>query len=214
MGQKRFLYLIFVIVIVFSSSEFCQEKFSYGIKGGVGYWEITSLRGVAENSFTLGFIAGIFLENQLPKNFSLIGELIYQNSITEIKGSLFNELNVYQRFITRYIRVPILLKYQTNWLRDLYFFLGPSFAYLINAQYKNYTDYQSSSLETVTEKVGRYNVSVEAGIGEKIRLFDSSLLFELRGQLSLTKIHPKDFDQNSPVEWRNLGIIFLVGYML
>ncbi len=211
MRYKLFICIIFVLLFN-STEDFCQEKLSYGIKGGIGSWEITSLRGVAENSFTLGFIAGIFCENQLPKNFSFLSELLYQNSITEIKGSLYNELNVHQRLITRYIRVPILLKYQTNWLRDLYFFLGPSFGYLINAQYKNYTDYQSSSLETVTENVGRFNTSVEAGIGEKIRFSGPSLLFELRGQLSLTKIHPKDFDKDSPIEWRYLGVLFLIGY--
>lgn len=234
MVKKRvliFSYLIFLFL--FSSTVKGQEnydysyflqkslvkyininKFSFGFKGGIGFWKIVSLNEFAKHSYPVGFMLGIFSEFQISKNLLILNELFYQNSVTNITVPTSLELNDHQKLIARYINLPILLKYQTNLLWYTYFYLGPGFAYLINAEYKFYTNYGFTKERNVTSKIRRFHLTIETGVGEKIKLYRSFLFFELRIQISLTKIQPKNFDNLSVGDWRNLGLIFLIGYNL
>ena len=212
MSKKYFLSGIFALIIGLSANSFCQNNFSFGIKGGVGFWKVSFEKGV-DYSYPLGFTVGFFFENNISKKFSIVNELLFQNSITNIK--IFSNFGVYlqQKLTTQYFNFPILLKYKTKWLSDTYFYLGPSFSYLIQAKYYNKITGIEENRD-VTNKISRINVAIETGFGEKIKIYNSFLLLELRAQISLIKIHPENFDSLSVGDWNNVGIIFLIGYNL
>ncbi len=210
MKYKTFFSIILILVIT-STESFGLEKFTYGIKGGVGLWKASFEKGYYY-SYPLGFTVGIFFENKISNNLFLVNELYFQNSITSlIKNPALSDA-LLQKLTTRYLNFPILLKYQTKWLSDTYFYLGPSLAFLLDAEY--YNKIQFGETRNVTNEVPRFNAAVEAGFGEEIKLYNTSLNLELRAQLSLTNIHPHDFDSWSVGDWRNLGLIFLVGFNL
>jgi len=190
-----------------------NEKFVFGFKGGVGWWKITSLGNGPTYSYPLGFTLGIFLENRLSQQFSIVNEFFLQNSITKITILTHVEGLLEQTLYTRYFNLPILLKYQTDWLANTYFYLGPSFAYLINAEYDFYDQiYHIGGNSSVTEKLPTISAGFEIGLGEKFKMYNSYIIMEIRTQLNITKFQPKDFDNLSIGEWKNSGLIFLIGY--
>ncbi|MGD8782693.1 MAG: porin family protein [Ignavibacteria bacterium] len=191
-----------------------SKKFLYGVKGGIGFWIPSFFDKGVEYSFPLGFMGGIFCENYISQDLSILNELYFQNSITKIK--IYPDLNdnLQQKLITQYLHLPVLIKYQTRLLWDTYFNLGSSFSYLINSEYYYHFEYGFDGNKNVTDKIPKFNVAIEFGFGERIKLNHSFLYLELRTQVSLTKIQPKDFDNLSVGEWRNSALIFLIGYTL
>lgn len=214
MGQKRFLYLIFVIIIVFSSREFCQEKFSYGIKGGVSLWEFESLSGVQhvanlpETEYPVGYSLGFFIENELVPNLSVVNEVIFQNSKQKIKVYTGIEGIRKQELTEQFIDFSILLKYKTSLLWNTYFLMGPSFGYLLNVKNDYYVIInKDEGTINIDKELPKINTMIEFGIGEEFLPINSSLFGELKIQIGTTR-----FRYLYIGDWNNLGLNILFGY--
>ncbi len=190
------------------------EKLSYGVKGGIGFWVASPFEKWIEYSYPIGFMVGVFCENHISDHFSILNELYFQNSVTSLNLNLGLNDSFQQELLTQYIHLPFLVKYQTDWLWDTYFNLGAGFSYLINSEYTNPAYDEIDRKRNVTSKVPRFNMTIELGFGERIKLDHSFMFFELRTQISLIKIIPKDFDYHSVNEWRNYAIILLISYSL
>jgi hypothetical protein len=194
-----------------------KENFHFGFKGGLGVWKITSLGEGVDYYYPLGFTFGFSFNHSLTENLSMLYELYFLNSVTQITN--FPGLNeeFKQKLVTQYLSLPVLLKLKTKWLLDTYFYAGPSFSHLINSE--EYVRYSLANGEfekkrNVTSQLQKLNFAIEFGFGEQIKLYHSLLLFEFRAQINLTKIQPEDFNPLNVGEWNKLGLMLLVGYYL
>lgn len=221
MKFKFFLIIIFIFTI-YSTRSLCSEKFKCGIKTGIGLWRITQL--TAENNktelnyygkyplyaYTVGFSVGPFIENRLLKNLFLVNELVYQYSRVKVTKSMSDEGILEQNFEIHCINVPILIKYQTEFLWQTSILLGPSFSFLIRANYFSYDEiYQDTENENITDNVPTILSAIEFGLGEKIEMTNYNILMEVRTQIGLTK-HKYVKIGN----WQNVGLSFMIGLQI
>lgn len=219
----RKLILVFILLILCDYSS--AQNLTYGIKGGMGFWKFMSLEDSPAtispkypyHSYPVGFSLGFFIENQFNNHFSIICELLYQNSSSKVTIDTPIEGYLDQKVTNQFLNLPILLKYYTPKLWNTYFFLGPSFAYLIKANY-NYIDQFYPSYKgdvEITKNLPAISTSVEFGLGKVIELSGSTFMIELRAQLGLTKFQFEDkFGYYDIGKWRNAGLIFMIGYKL
>lgn len=212
-------YLVLFLLIIFINSSFSQTQFSYGLKGGVGFWRLTSFETpyyeTLDYSYRAGFSFGLFIERSLSKKFSTIGEFSYQKSIVQVTVST-NELGILEQKITNQnLTLTMLLKYKMKVLWNIYALIGPHIAYLTKAEY-SFKDsiYKDKGLLDITKNLPRVNVAAVFGLGKEISLHNLNLIIELRAQLGLTlnKYFGYQYFNPSIGSWRNSGLVFLVGY--
>jgi hypothetical protein len=216
MKTKIFFYMVLVAVI-FPSISISQDRFSFGVKGGIGSWRYVSLQespniGHPLNySHPIGFTLGFYTETKILEHFSMVNELLYQNS--GAKGTIYTgpEGILDQEITTHHLIVPILFKYTASWLFDIYFSGGPCFVYLIKAKYNYYDHIYSFDRGNVeiTNDLPRISTAIEFGFGKEVTISRSNISFELRTQLGLTKYYYRHIG-----EWYNSGFIFIVGYKI
>ncbi len=213
--RTKFVFLIVLIVSIFSTVCVSQEKFTFGIKGGIGFWQFKSLQSSQnighpiDYSYPPGFCFGFYIENKFTKHFTVAGELLYQHCDTKVTIYTGYEGVLDQEIIAKYFTIPILLKYQTPQLWNAYFFLGPSLSYLIRADYNFYDiAYLTKGKKEITKDLSVISTSIEFGFGKEIEISKSNFSLELRVQWGVTK-----FKQEVDVgTWKNAGLIFLMGY--
>ena len=220
MKTKSVFFLIIFTVSIFSTIGVSQEKFTFGIKGGIGFWRITSLEkslNISQPiiySYPIGYTLGFYCENKLSKHFSITGELLYQNSIVMVTVSTGYEGILEQKITTKYLAVPIFMKFKTIQLWNIYIFAGPSFNYLVNADYHFYDQiYHEGGDENITKNLPSINIAIEFGLGKEIEILKSNFSLELRAQLGLTRFQYYEIFYNPVIgSWKNYGLIFLMGY--
>jgi hypothetical protein len=224
MKTKSIFYFLLLISTIFSTDCFSQEKLKYGFKGGIGLWRFMSLENIPSTgnypfySYPLGFSVGFFIENELSTNLSIVNELLYQNSCAKVTIYTGVEGILDQKVTTQFLNIPILLKYQTPWFWNTYFVLGPSFAYLIKANY-NYADQVYTNFKgdvEITKSFSTISTSIEFGLGKEIKLSSIDFMMELRAQLGITQFqYYKDaLGYNDIGKWRNSGLVFFIGVQL
>lgn len=215
---KLFFYFLTLFLFSFSTTSFSQEKFKFGIKGGIGIWRLESLQNIPGHllfySYSPGFCLGFNIENKLSENFSLTTELLYQNSIAMETIETWPDEILDQEITTIYLTIPILIKYQTPKLWNTYFFLGPSLSYLIYGNYHLYGQiYHYIGDVEITKNLTSLSTSIEFGFGKELEILNSNFNLELRAQWGLTKFHFDDIFNYIPIgTWKNSGLMFLVGY--
>ena len=199
--------------IILSTSFLYSQNLSYGFKTGITFNAMTSITESAvsfdspEYSFPPGFTLGAFIENRLSENLILVNELSYVYSRAKVTRYTGIEGILGQNIRSQYITIPILLKYQTQWLEETSFSVGPSFSYLLKSNYYSYDKiYHDEVNEEITSNLPTVSSAIEFGLGEKIDMLNYNLLIELRGQYILTK-----YKFETIGNWRNIGLLFLVG---
>ena len=131
--MKRNLIKLWAIIalILLTTAGYAQE-FHLGAKAGANLGKID---GVAyKSSFKLGYQLGGFLEFDFANKWGLQGEVLFNQSNTEISNSYkqvwskkFNKNKT-----LNYVSVPVLLKYNPNGFLSLH--LGPQFSFLTNSE--------------------------------------------------------------------------------
>ncbi|MDQ7817430.1 MAG: outer membrane beta-barrel protein [Melioribacteraceae bacterium] len=223
MKSKSFFLLVIFVLIILNKNCFSQDKLKYGTIGGIGFWRFMPLTNNPNTGSTpdflypLGFSIGFYLENKLSPNFSVVNELLYQNCIAGVTISTAIEGILDQKVTTQFLKLPILLKYQTPYLWNTYLYLGPSFAYLIKANYifsdQAYSYYKGNV--DITKNLPTISVSIEFGLGKELVFSDKNFMFELRVQLGITRFQYKEILNYYEIgQWRNSGIVLLIGLQL
>jgi hypothetical protein len=220
MKTKIFFYMVLVTVI-FPPISISQDRFSFGLKGGIGLWRFVSLQESPNitlpivYSHPIGFSLGLYIENKLSDHFSLVNELLYQNSVAKVTIYTGYEGILDQEVSSQYFIVPVLLKYEASWLWNTHLLLGPSLGYLIKANY-NFHDqiyFDDEGNEEITKYLPTISTAIEFGFGKEIDISNSDFNFELRGQWGLTKFRCKEGHADIG-KWNNIGLIFFVGYKI
>ena len=217
---KLFFYFTILLLFSFSTTSYTQEKFKFGVKGGIGFWRIISLQkslNISQPiiySYPMGFTLGFYSEKKLSEHLFIAGELLFQNSLEMVTIYTGYEGILEQKITSKYLTIPIIIKLKTPLLWDVYFFLGPSFSYLINASYHFYDQiYHDGGNGNITKDLPSISFAVESGFGKEIEILKSNFTLELRAQLGLTRFQYYDISYNPPIgNWRNAGLMFLVGY--
>ncbi len=220
--MKIKMSFLLLLLYISTNISFCQEKFSYGFKGGINLFRLSYLNGPHISSdknnspiftYSVGLSMGIFIENKFTKDFSLVNELFFQKDGTKLKISTWYEGKVEQELTMQFINLSFLPKYQTTWLINTYFYLGPSFGYLIKANYKYYDRiYLDKGDVKITKDLPTINTSIEFGVGEKMDLSETTTVnIELRAQQGITKFNHMNNNYISIGNWRNFSLLFLVG---
>ncbi len=220
MNIKKF-NILFFLIIVFSSTSISQENFSFGFKGGLGLYRIASLEESPntghqiEYSYPIGFSFGVYIQNKLFENISIVNELLYQNSTEKLTIFTGYDGILDQEITSKYLLTSILFKYHTSWLWNSYFFIGPSFGYLLRSDY-SFSDHiyplDKGNIE-ISKNLPAINTSLEFGFGKDIVISNSRLSMELGAQLGLTKFHYNTgiYLQNIG-KWQNYGLSISIGY--
>ena len=201
-----------------TSTSISQDKLTYGLKAGIGFWRLMNLKSAPIcYSYPAGYSMGIYVENSLSKDISLVADLLYQNInskvtiYTAVEGILDQEVRMQS------INLPVLFKYKTAWLWSTYFVIGPSFTYLIKANYK-YGDqvYGYKGDVEITNNFPSLSTSIKFGLGKEILLAGNYLLIELEAQFGITKFkHPHSETEYHEIgSFRNSGIEFNIGVQL
>lgn len=218
MKTKYFLYLITVLQIILTSSSISQEKITYGIKGGIGFWRLMNLKSDPKSySYPVGYSMGVYVENSLSKDLSLVTDLLYQTINSKVTISTAVEGILDQELKMQSISLPVLVKYKIAWLWNTYVMIGPSFTYLIKANYK-YLDqiYGDKGDVEITNNFPSLSTSIKFSLGKDILLAGNYLLFELEVQFGITKFehtHSKTV-YHGIGSFRNSGIEFKIGVQL
>ncbi|MDP2035766.1 MAG: porin family protein [Ignavibacteria bacterium] len=218
MKTKHFLSLLIILQIILTSTSISQDKLTYGLKAGMGFWRLMNLKSDPTSySYPVGFSMGIYVEDSLSKDISLVADLLYQNINSKVTIYTAVEGMLDQEIRTQSLSLPVLIKYKTAWLWNTYFIMGPSFTYLIKSNYK-YADHVYGYIGDVgiTNNFPSISTSIKFGLGKEILLAGNYLLFELDAQFGITKFKHthSETDYHEIGSFRNSGIEFNIGVQL
>ena len=221
MSLKIMRYLLLLALITISVPSFAQKNFSFGIKGGVGISKIISTTNITNDvpsvynhSYPLGFSFGIFIDNYLSKNISIVNEIFYQKSIKKQLGYTSIDGILDQKLILQNLMFNILGKFQIEKLWNIYALIGTDIIYLADAEYY-YNDlvygnnWNDKGIKNITSNMQQISLSIEFGLGKEINIYNKDLIIELRAQYGLNEFKGIDIGY-----WRNLGLNFLIGIIL
>ena len=214
--NKKFICIISLVAVIMSD-EYCYSSidFSWGIKGGINVSRLISIKesaGIAGSNFPkfaypIGYSVSIFGETKFTINLSMINELSFNKTISEITIYTGEEGIVSQKYYTTYLRFPCLLKLQTHNSFSPYFLIGPDIGILIKAIYEFsdeiYNDYGTIEITKILPSV---DASVTLGAGKKFDLLKTSMIGEIRCVIGLTR-----YKYIHIGTWKNFGIQFLLG---
>jgi hypothetical protein len=209
MKIKFLLIFLFWGIIIYTVPCSSSINLSPGIKIGINYNKLGSLQGgiglpgdgFPKYYYPAGFVVGLFCENRLTNNLSLINELSYINIPSKLTVYTTWEEIVEQEFHGQYIRFPCLLKYQMNCFCNPYFSSGINLGYLKKARYESY-----GKVYDITQKLHSIDISAEIGSGVQSKLQNIYILTEVRCLVELRQ------NQYSKIgKWRNCSIQFLFG---
>jgi len=211
----KILYIfLFWGIMVYTTPSFSSINLSPGIKIGINYNKLDSRQGgiglpgdgFPRYDYPAGLVAGLFWENRINKNLSLINELSYLHISSNLTVYTTSEEIVEQEYHGQYLRFPLLLKYQIMWFINPYFSSGINFGYLLNAKY------ESSAIREdfeITQKLPSTDISIDIGSGVQFKLPGIYILTEVRCLVGLSQ------NQYSRLgKWRNCTIQFILGMQL
>ena len=130
--KKNLVKLSAIIALMLLTTATYAQEFHIGAKAGANLGKIA---GVAyKDNFKLGYQIGGFLEFDFTDKWGLQGEVLFNQSNTEIRNSYkqvwdekFNKNKTLD-----YVSVPVLLKYNPNGFLSLH--AGPQFSFLTNSE--------------------------------------------------------------------------------
>ena len=130
--KKNIFKLTAIIALMLLTTATYAQEFHIGAKAGANLGKIA---GVAyKDNFKLGYQIGGFLEFDFTDKWGFQGEVLFNQSNTEIRNSYkqvwdekFNKNKTLD-----YVSVPVLLKYNPNEFLSLH--AGPQFSFLTNSE--------------------------------------------------------------------------------
>lgn len=130
--KKNLVKLSAIIALMLLTTATYAQEFHIGAKAGANLGKIA---GVAyKDNFKLGYQIGGFLEFDFTDKWGFQGEVLFNQSNTEIRNSYkqvwdekFNKNKTLD-----YVSVPVLLKYNPNEFLSLH--AGPQFSFLTNSE--------------------------------------------------------------------------------
>lgn len=218
MNSNLFINLILIVLLNLPISLFSSDNLSYGIKAGIGFETFISVNSAfpvsedfPEYSYPPGYSFGIFIENKLLKDISIVNELIFHHERKKTTVSTWTDGILEQEIISKNIIFSSLFKYQTKWLWNTYFLGGAGLGYLFDAENDYYDKiYKNKGNDNITEKLPKFTTLVEIGIGEKLNINkSSSIILEIKAQIGLTR-----FDYLKIGKWNNAGLTLFIGYQI
>ena len=156
--KKNLVKLSAIIALMLLTTATYAQEFHIGAKAGANLGKIA---GVAyKDNFKLGYQIGGFLEFDFTDKWGLQGEVLFNQSNTEIRNSYkqvwdekFNKNKTLD-----YVSVPVLLKYNPNEFVSLH--AGPQFSFLTNSE--------DSTWENGKKLFKNTDFSIVAGLEVKI----------------------------------------------
>ena len=130
--KKNLVKLSAIIALMLLTTATYAQEFHIGAKAGANLGKIA---GVAyKDNFKLGYQIGGFLEFDFTDKWGLQGEVLFNQSNTEIRNSykqVWDEKFNKNKMLD-YVSVPVLLKYNPNEFLSLH--AGPQFSFLTNSE--------------------------------------------------------------------------------
>ena len=210
--MKTKLLLNSTIFMLLISINLNAGRLSYGFKTGFNYNKLNYKKGaiyeLKECSYPPGFQLGVYSNTKFTNNFSFINEINFLK--LNSKALIMDDTDIIKQNINMlYIDLPILLQYAPPLRFVPYLFGGPCLGYLIQANYS--ADAAFSNLNTydgldITKELPSFNLSLEFGAGKTIKISTIFFLFEIKGQIWITK-----YKLPFTPEWTNKSIQFLFG---
>lgn len=171
--MKKVFSTIFILSLIFITSDLSAQKFKFGIKGGANYSSLTG-DDVKNQDAIVSYHGGLFTRFTFSK-IGVQAEALYSTQGADFKG---NNVDL------TYIHVPILLR--GNFIAGkLGIYLGPQFGYLINAEY-------GTKLPGVDAKDRYKDLDISAVVGAEFDIV-AGLLVGARYYQSLSTIG-EDFE--------------------
>lgn len=205
-----FLTLLLSVAPIFM---YGQEKFTFGIQGGVNY---SSLRfeddRIFDHDSEIGYLFGISTNLYIKKKLSLDVELNYERKKVSVYvpelfinsvsfGGDFRNFDIYE-----YITLPVMLRYEIGNVNSFYIKGGPFLGCLLTAKEKiNDGDLSQDLSKYFTD----FDFGLSVGIGKIVTLNSTNtLVLEVRNNIGLTSIDSDPRSQSTKTNSLN----FIVGW--
>jgi len=163
--MKKITFFIGLTIILMNFKANGQEsRIAIGIKAGVNYSDYflnKKFKDVSEISGEIGYYGGMFINYELSENYKLHSELLF---LLQGKTSTVIYYGFKHKNLEKTIVLPFLIQYHNK--KNMYFELGPSFAYVID---NNVTIIQPvNDFQFDDSDYERFDLSVSLGLGYKI----------------------------------------------
>ena len=172
-----------------------NSKMSIGLQGGVGYTHSYAI--IPEPIFfgvcpSVAFLAGIDLQYDLGKNFSLETDLSFERKGHKIPGEKWVSISTLDKYDLNYCTIGFLLR-KAFQCKRMYWFInaGPFAAYLgsMFIRHFEYPGKESVWKMDFTSDYTRFDAGVTTGIGAGFRVAEKvKLSFEVKNNLGLMNI--------------------------
>jgi hypothetical protein len=204
-----------------------QQKISFGLKSGITFSKVGSIdafyynfqiKGYPKNSYKPGYFIGLFGKYELNKEISLVSELYILRYISQITITTSIETILDKHFKANYIRLPFLIRYQTDWVIKPYVNVGIDLGYLIIAEHQEYDLFYNTFNGSfdITNELPRMDLSFNIGLGIERKLFEQKLILQVNFLIGITK-YTSSGSENLPYEpeflfsWRNNSLLIGLG---
>lgn len=188
--------LIMVTTLIVAVDTQAESSFPFGVKGGINWatWDWGNEYDVEGNTTYSGWQLGAFVEWDFDWILSVELDLLYS-----MRGTKISQVRDEAKFNTAYFDVPLLLKYtfDLEYSRP-YFVLGPSFNFLMSADYV-----AGSDTEDIQNDLEPMEFAMVVGFGIHMK----SVLLEGRYNMAMTDVN-KDGGITSSFWVANFGITF------
>ena len=203
-----------VLLILVSVSALSQEKFRYGVKGGVNISTIKRTNGFGFINYSprVGYNIGAFGEYFLNEKISLQTELIYS-----LQGAKFEEIEFRESADSPaivnsdlgvkedYLLIPFLVKYN---IKGFNFFTGPQLGILISSETKNINLFNEGSVVSTSKNDAGSSIDFALAFGLGYN-FEIGLFLDARYNLGLSNTIDAD---DATVKEKSRVFQFSLGY--
>lgn len=150
--KRRFL-LLFLFIIGISTTNFSQNKTTFGIKAGINFTGFHTGTSTYTGEFWIN--TGIILEHRISNLISIQPELVFNQKAGNYI-ILGNEMVITAISKLKYLDIPIMAK--INFIENLNLQLGPQIGFLLSEK----TDYDSNEIEIEPEFL---DFAINGGLG-------------------------------------------------
>ncbi len=199
------------ILMICSSVGFSIDKFSGGLKVGIGFSHLQpeNLYELARK-YPLSASFGFFSEFEVSKDFSIVSEIVFKRSLHEStfvngEGGILET-----KLASTSLYFPISIKYLTSSKYIPYFLFGFGLNLPLKSEFELYDRvYNVGDSGDLTSQLPKFESSISLGIGKDIYINPFSILIEVRYIIGITDNTNTKF--YFPSKWRHKNLEFLFG---
>ena len=209
--SAHILLIHLLILMICPSVGFSINKFSGGLKIGVGFSLLQpECLSVLSKKYPLGASFGIFSEFTFSKDFSIVGEIVFKRTLYESTFGNDEGGILETKLASTNLYFPISIKYLSSSNYIPYFLLGFGLNHPLKSEFELYDSvYRVGDSGDLTSQLAKFEKSINLGVGKDIYIKSISIFVETRYIIGVTNNRNTKF--YFPSKWRHKSLDFMFG---